>query len=255
MQSLLESLPQKEMHQASMQNKKSKHQKQESLVGIASPVMRFYRVLLVVRLVVVVRLGALLAARLVGLLTGLVTGLAAGRLRVVVAVVVVLEMVFGVVLLSGALVEEELMSRLAPVGASFLGGTAVACAMLRARPRLSRILASACSRVMVGVRAGSVRSKLALLLPEGVRSFSLNEELCWEVSSRTGTVVVVTLNRVVDEYIVGVGESGVWRAASSTSSSTTASSGTSSARNVLLGSTSSTVGMLKVVGIDDSSSL
>ena len=51
-------------------------------------------------------------------------------------------------------------------------------ATLRARPLRSRILARACSRVIVGVRAGLLLSKLVPLptllpAPEGVRARSL----------------------------------------------------------------------------------
>lgn len=75
--------------------------------------------------------------------------------------------------------------------------------------RRSRIFANACSLVIVGVKAGSLWSKLLLLQLEGVRSLSLKEERRCSSSSRTGTVVVVTLHllefRVGDTGISRVG--------------------------------------------------
>jgi hypothetical protein len=50
---------------------------------------------------------------------------------------------------------------------------------------------------MVGVRAGFVVSKLALLLLDGVRSFSLSEDDDSR-SSRMGTVVVTVVYRVAE---------------------------------------------------------
>lgn len=71
-------------------------------------------------------------------------------------------------------------------------GVMVPWAMERARPRRSRILARACSRVMVGVRAGLDRSKVVpVLLWEGVRRRSWKDESLRALSSWTGTVVVV----------------------------------------------------------------
>jgi riboflavin transporter FmnP len=80
-----------------------------------------------------------------------------------------------------------------------LCGVAVPLVALLARPLLSWILARASSRVMVGVIAGSLVSKLALLLLDAVRILWLKVEL-EDLSSRTGTeVVVVTVKTAFEE--------------------------------------------------------
>lgn len=73
-----------------------------------------------------------------------------------------------------------------------LCGVAAPLVVLLARPLLSRILARASSRVMVGIIAGSLVSKLALLLLDAVRIPRVKDNELEDRSSRTGTVVVVT---------------------------------------------------------------
>ena len=102
---------------------------------------------------------------------------------------------------SHAAVQDRTRPAVLPVGAltSLLSvpleplreGATAAWAALLTRPLRSRIFASACSLVMVGVSAGFVWSKLlALLAPEGVRSLSEKDDVELAFSSRTGTCVV-----------------------------------------------------------------
>lgn len=71
-------------------------------------------------------------------------------------------------------------------------GVMAAWAALRARPRLSRMRASASSREIVGVMAGLLTSKDSWQSLDGVRERS--NRVVWRTfSSRRGTVVVVVL--------------------------------------------------------------